>query len=232
MTNLEQTKILVASCDKNQDTFEPFHHCWEKYWPNHPEIIYSTETLLNPYYKTINKNYDINLWTKRIRETVQEIDSKFILLVCDDIFLRKNVNIQDIESKLDLLINNIGALHLERQFDSFDTPYYNGTILRNISGKYQTAVCCGIWTKEALLTCFNVPDIDPWQFEKLNKTFGYRFLITKNGLLDWGYYKPDGKKQWFGLQKGKWCIETKHFFEAEGIKIDYDKRGLVDGEFR
>ena len=38
--------ILVASCDKNGDIFEAFHHCIEKYWKNHPEIIYATETLI------------------------------------------------------------------------------------------------------------------------------------------------------------------------------------------
>lgn len=49
-------KILVISCDKYGDTFEPFHHCMEKYWPDHPEIFYSTETVKNPYYETICKN--------------------------------------------------------------------------------------------------------------------------------------------------------------------------------
>ena len=49
--------ILVMSSDNNQDTFELFHYCLEKNWPNHPEVIYSTETVINPYYKTICRNY-------------------------------------------------------------------------------------------------------------------------------------------------------------------------------
>ncbi len=52
-------KILVLSCDNYSDLFEPFHYCIEKYWPEHPEIIYTTETIINPYYKTICKNYPI-----------------------------------------------------------------------------------------------------------------------------------------------------------------------------
>ena len=66
-------KIIVTSCDKNEDIFYPFYHCMEKYWKNHPEIIYITETISNPYYKTINKDYPIELWTKRIREDLKEI---------------------------------------------------------------------------------------------------------------------------------------------------------------
>ena len=49
-------KILVISCDKYEDTFTPFHYCMEKYWPEHPEIFYSTESVINPYYKTIPFN--------------------------------------------------------------------------------------------------------------------------------------------------------------------------------
>ena len=48
-------KILVLSCDKNIDTFDAFSHCMEKYYKNHPEVIYTTETVKNPYYKTICK---------------------------------------------------------------------------------------------------------------------------------------------------------------------------------
>ena len=44
-------KIIVISCDKNEDLFKPFYHCIEKYWPNHPEIVYSTESVVNPFYK-------------------------------------------------------------------------------------------------------------------------------------------------------------------------------------
>ena len=53
-------KIVVFSCDKDEDTFEPFHHCMEKYYPGHPEIIYATESVINPYYKTITKDYPLN----------------------------------------------------------------------------------------------------------------------------------------------------------------------------
>lgn len=52
-------KILVLSCDKNQDLFYPFYHCLEKYWPEHPEVIYSTESIANKFYKTISLDYDL-----------------------------------------------------------------------------------------------------------------------------------------------------------------------------
>ena len=83
-------KILVLSCDKNEDLFKPFYHCIEKYWPNHPEIVYSTESVVNPFYKTISLNYDLEHWTDRVRETVKQIDDDYILFMVDDIFIRES----------------------------------------------------------------------------------------------------------------------------------------------
>ena len=79
-------KILVLSCDKNVDTFFPFYHCMEKYYPDHPEVIFATETVVNPYYKTICKSYPLDKWTRRIRETLAEIDDDKILIMIDDCF--------------------------------------------------------------------------------------------------------------------------------------------------
>ena len=81
--------MLILSCDKSKDLFEPFYKCVEKYYPNHPEIIYLTETIKNPYYKTICKDYPLELWTKRVREALKEINDDKILLMMDDNFIRQ-----------------------------------------------------------------------------------------------------------------------------------------------
>ena len=113
-------KIVVLSCDKNDDTFEPFHHCLEKYYLNHPEVIYFTETKKNPYYKTICKNYPLNQWTKRIRESLQEVDDNKILIMVDDVFIRKLVDEERIKYACDNLKDNIACMNFELAFDSAD----------------------------------------------------------------------------------------------------------------
>ena len=81
-------KIVVLSCDKNKDLFEPFFYCMEKYWPQHPQIVYSTETIINPFYVTINFNYDLEHWTDRIRKTLKRLKDDYVLLMVDDIFYK------------------------------------------------------------------------------------------------------------------------------------------------
>ena len=213
------------SCDKNKDLFDPFMLCIEKYWQDHPEIIYCTETIENPHYKTIKKNYDISKWTRRVREAVQEIDSDYILLTIDDLFIREKVDTSKINNLSTFLIGHIASINFEFSFDSLDLPLTEEIYFRNQQGKFKVSCMCHLWQKKELLDLFDY-DIDPWQFEKNNKAKDYTFLISKNGdLLNWG--KRHDTWKW-GIVKGKWTHETKDFFDKENIKVDYNVRGFID----
>ena len=217
-------KILVASCDKNEDLFEPFHHCLEKYWPNHPEVIYSTETIKNPYYKTICKNYSIEKWTTRIKETAREIDDRYILLMCDDIFLIDYVDDFKVNSLIKYFDKNTASINLHKSGDPNNIKIDELVSERSEKGNYKTSVMCSLWKKWKLLKVFNW-DTDPWKFETANIHRGYRYLSVNDLILKWGY---NWKGDIFGVYRGKWVKKTVDFLNKEGLNIDYSKRGYYD----
>ena len=219
-------KIVVMSCDKNKDLWKPFYLCMEKYWKNHPEIIYSTETIENPYYKTICCNLPIEKWTKRVVETVKDLSCKHILLMVDDIFIREMVDNDLIWHLTTYVHDNIASLNFEFSFDKQDILIYNDLMLRNQFGKFKLSCMCQMWQKRAILDLFNV-EKDCWRFEKDNKCKNYNFLISKNGnYINWG--KRHDTWKW-GIVKGKWTKECKEFFIKEGITdINYEERGFID----
>lgn len=218
-------KILVCSCDKNIDTFEPFYKCMEKYWSNHPEIIYVTETIKNPYYKTICKNYDFDKWTKRIREALKEIDDDIILFTTDDNFIREPVDVERIKYIENVLKDNIACFNFEKSFDSNDIPsQYNGFKKKNLKGVAVNSLMCGMWQKKALMDALNIT-CRPWEIERLNIALDYEYYINSGDfIINVGYVfqKP------FALTRGKWAREIVSFFDKEGIEIDYQKRGFYD----
>lgn len=218
-------KILVLSCDKNEDTFEIFYHCMEKYYPEHPEIIYSTETIQNPYYKTICKDYSIERWTKRIRETLQEINDEQILIIVDDCFIRTQVDVDRIKYACDNLKGNIACFNFEKSFDSNDEETnLKGFKKRRHGADYEVSIMCGLWDKEKLLNVIK-EDSNPWEVEGKQNNCNYDYYINSGDyIIDWGY-----KTFIFtGICKGKWCRNVVPFFEKEGIKIDYERRGFCD----
>ena len=218
-------KILVLSCDNNNDTFEPFHHCIEKYWKNHPEIIYSTETIQNPYYKTISKNYPLEQWTKRIRETLKEIDDNKILVMIDDCFVRNKVDEERIKYACDNLKDNIAMFNFEKSFDSNDEETnLKGFKKRKHGSPYEVSIMCGLWNKEKLVNVLQ-GEHNPWEVEGNQNNCGYDYYINSGDyIIDWGYETFI----FTGICKGKWCRNVVPFFEKEGIKIDYERRGFCD----
>lgn len=217
--------IVVCSCDKDGDLFEAFHHCIEKYYPSHPEIIYATETIKNPYYKTINKNYPLKQWTKRIRETLQEINDNQILLMIDDIFIREPVDTNRIDYAKTILKGNVALINFEKVFNQEDEECgLDRFKMRKKGSEYEISLMCGLWDKEKLIDILE-KDSDPWTVEYNQETKGYDYLINSGDyIINWGYktFHP------VGLIKGKWARECKKFFDNEGIKIDYSKRGFYD----
>lgn len=217
--------IVVCSCDKDKDLFYPFYHCMEKYYPNHPKIIYSIETIKNPYYETISKNYPLEKWTKRIRETLKEISDNEILLMIDDIFIRRQVDTKRIDYARANLKGNIAMFNFEKVFNPEDKESgLDGFKIRKKGSDYELSIMCGLWNKEKLIHILE-KDSDPWSVEYNQDTKGYDYLInSEDYIIDWGYktFNP------VGVVKGKWAREIVDFFKKEGIEMDYEKRGFIN----
>ena len=156
-------KILVCSCDKDEDLFEPFHHCIEKYWPDHPEVIYLTNTVDNTYYPTIKKNYPLSQWTRGVREAVQEIDASYILLMVDDVFFTGITNSDEVlalEKNIPIDVASINLQVMSEQRRESGKYLGNNLWLMPEGSTYQTSVMCSLWGRKKLLDVFNV-DKDP-----------------------------------------------------------------------
>ena len=220
-------QILVMSCDKNRDLFYPFFHCMEKYWPDHPQINYSTETIRNPFYKTYSANYPLEQWTRRVRDTAKQIKDDRILLMCDDVFLRAAPNKELIDKMLADIKGNVAAFNFETSCYKDDIALNEYSLKRAPNGAYKTSVMCQLWNKDKLIRIMDC-DLDPWKFEYANRHTNYDFLILKNNLaLDWGHYKYGDK---WGIYRNSWVKETADFLNKEGLTIDYSKRGFYEGK--
>ena len=217
--------ILVLSCDKNEDIFYPFYKCMEKYWKGHPEIIYATESVKNPYYRTISYNEPLWKWTKRIRQTLEDIEDDKILLMIDDCFIRKNVDVERIEYLEKKLDGNVAAFCFEKSYDENDEETdIDGMKKRKHGAVYEVSINCGLYDRKKLIDLLK-GEHNPWEVEGIQDNRGYDFYINDGDyIIDWGYeaFKPTG------LFKGKWCRNIIQFFKDEEIEMNYERRGFYD----
>ena len=206
--------IAVLSCDKNEDTFLPFCHFMERYYPNHPEIIYFTEGIINPFYKTIPIKRTLEKWTKGFREFLNQIDDEQILLMIDDCFIRKPVDFKRIEYASEHLNGNIALMNFEKSWDVNDEPTdLIGWKKRKHGSEFEVSLLCGLWQKEKLLKVVE-RDCSPWEIELEQDNCGFDYYINSGDyIIDWGYrtFQPVGKV------KGKWTKETVEFLKRNGL---------------
>jgi len=226
-------KILVLSCDKYEDTFAPFHYCIEKYWPDHPEIIYTTETVINPYYKTVCKNTE---WNDRTLAAVNEIDDDYILMMCDDVFIRKPVDTNRLKYLLEAAktlddfccMSFISDIMPRNSLMIIPVNNYTDIGWRKYD-KYSNSVNCTLWKKERLVECLSGVPISIDNFESdINRFHGkYYSSINGNWPISWG---RENKKRRVALVRGKWTTECVRFFNSENYFIDFSKRGIIEGD--
>lgn len=214
--------IFVASCDKNADLFEPFHHCLEKYWAKHPKVVYCTESVRNPYYKTICKDYPLEQWTRRIRESLAEIKDDLVLFMVDDIFIRHQVDEKRIKYISNLFGGNLALVNLEKEWDDNEETGLDRLKRRPQGKMFRISLMCGVWDRLKLIDILE-GDHDPWFVENAQPCKDYEYYINSGDyIIDWGYktFIP------FGVFQGKWEHEAEAFFKQEGLEIDYEKRGF------
>ena len=218
-------KIAVLSCDKNEETFAPFHHCMEKYWPNHPEVIYFTENIQNPYYKTISVGRSLDKWTVGFRKFLKMIEDNQILLMIDDCFIRRPVDTKRIEYISRILKGNIAMFNFELSYDPSDEPSdIIGFKKKKHGSEFEVSIMCGLWQRNKLLKVMK-RDCSPWEIELNQDNCGFDYYINSGDyIIDWGYktFQP------CGLVKGKWAKETIDFLKSEGLVVDFEKKGFLE----
>lgn len=216
--------ITVLSCSKNEDTFYPFYCLMERYWPNHPEIVYFTNGIVNPFYKTIVVPCELLDWTRGFREFLKLIEDDQVLMMIDDCFIRQPVDTERIEEASRILKGNIALMNFEKSWDPADElTGIDGWKKRQHGSSFEVSLMCGLWDKNKLLDVIK-RDCDPWTIELVQDNCGYDYYINSGDyIIDWGYktFRP------CGIVKGKWTRECMDYLTSEGFNIDFNQRGYI-----
>ena len=208
--------ITVLSCSKNEDTFLPFCHFMERYYPNHPRIVYLTDGIKNPFYETIPVKNNLETWTRGFREFLNQIEDDYVLLMIDDCFIRKPVDIKRIEEAEQIIRQNekIALMNFEKAWDCSDEPTgFEGWKKRKHGSQFEVSLLCGLWDKRKLLKVVE-RDCSPWEIEENQMGYGFDYYINDGDyIIDWGYkaFQPVGKV------KGRWTEETIEYLKKEGL---------------
>ncbi len=234
--------VLVTSCDNYEDAWNPFFTLFSIMWQDCPYPLFlNTETknyahekleitCLHPT-RPAKKNKTIS-WSNRLRQAVEQIDAPYILFFLEDFFLMSEVRADVVEKCL---------THMEETSDVgfvnfYSDPHTSEVVWDEFSPidpeyDYGINTMTALWNKEYLLAILR--DENPWDFEffatRRAKKMPYRCLTHLKEfppVFDYSIKIENG----YGIYQGKWLKNNQSLFEKHGIKVDLEKRGVIDPE--
>jgi glycosyltransferase involved in cell wall biosynthesis len=218
-----KTAVLIMSCDKYQDLWQPFFTLYNKYWKHDYKTYIGTETKECKYATTIKTQ---GVWSKRVREALEQIDSEYIIFLLDDFFFHREVDQTRIEYVLSQFDKETASVNLEQAYDEQDIEStLKGFKLRQNKRPYLNSCQPTIWNRKKLIERLQ-KDQTPHEWELSTVDSPYKHYINAEELVfDIGYYKE--RKPWCVVQ-GKWAVECRDLFKRENIDVDFNQRGFFD----
>ena len=222
MENKNNLSILVLSCDKYSDLWSPFFACFFKSWVDCEYPVYlgaNKQSFGDSRVRTILSGEDRG-WSSSVRKIIEQIDSEYILILLEDLFLVKNVDAAKFRECFSVLLkNNFQHCHIDQR------PKPESIIEQGIGvyvkGMPYRVNVLGLWKKSYLLGLL-LDGESPWNFEIMGS---YR-----SSYIDGFFCLPAGMFEVINtVEKGKWFSDKLKIAQKMGLEIDTSKRGALGG---
>lgn len=237
--------ILINTCDKFEDCWDPFFKLWSLYWKDCKGTVY-----LNTEYKDYSfPNLDIisvkgcsthgipknkrATWSQCLKWAIEIMDTELILYLQEDYFLNGKVKNEMLEHYLKYMADHpeIPCIQLTTDGIPVREIYDKKEHLHYSNPKHFSYVSCqaSIWRKDILTKLIREHE-SAWNFEwwgsKRAYYLGIKFLtLNHDWLKDGNDIIPYIKT---GVIGGKWYHPVVDLFNKHGIQIDFSRRGFFD----
>ena len=226
---MKDTSVLIYSCDKYADVWGPFFTLFYRYW-DCPYPVYVTtesEQCMLPEVMTINT--DAPTWTERIKAAVDQLPTKYVIGMCEDMFFRRKVDQKTISNCISTMEedDNIANFNFEKEYDWVERGYIVRFGKKPKGSQYRKTCQPTLWRRSVLSELLDCK-MSAWEWEMSPTPDDHDFYVwtgdERDLVFEYGYHNHE----WFGIQKGKWVLhDVQPLFEKEGINIDLSIRGIV-----
>lgn len=214
--------ILVVSCDKYSDLWNPFFKSFFRFWPDCPFDIY---LLSNHRYASISKvkslliGSDIS-WSDNLYKGLDYLKEDYVFLFLDDLFLFDFVKTDEVLKLFTWIVeSNVNYVRMnpspkpDKRYNELVGIVSRGTI-------YRTSTVLSVWKKDILLNLLKTGE-SAWDFEIYGSLRSDKYE---------NYYSTLGKYFSFmnGVIKGKWRRSSVKMLKSLGIEIDLNKREIMN----
>ena len=223
--------LIVSSCDKCSDLWQPFFYLVKKNWPDFYRRVYlCTDSETFAY-----DEFDIacplrmqsgSTWSENLMTLLKRMDEDHVLLMLEDFWLKEKVDETQLHQCEEIIKNDstIGFICLVHQLDpSPDNPAsenYPYLIEYGQNTPYRVTTQAGLWRRDYLLSLLRKHE-SAWWFEmfgsKRSKRSEYHSYVVEKSVFSY----DDGGV----LFRGCYVEEYINFFKDDkNISINPKRR--------
>lgn len=235
--------ILINTCDKFEDCWDPFFKLWSIYWSDCKGKVYLNTEFKDYYYdglditavkgckgKTFKGKFAT--WSQCLKWALDKVEDEIVLYMQEDYFLKSRVENDAVEKYVALMLEHkdIQCIHLTDQSVVADSPsnydHLDEVALRQ---RYRVSCQAALWRKEELYRLILEYE-NAWEFEEFGSQrsaiIGSRYLCVSRDYVQLDKYEII-PYIFTGIVQGRWLEQTKPLFEKHGIKMDWNHRGFL-----
>ena len=238
-----QYSILINTCDKFEDCWDPFFKLFKLYWSDCRGSIYlNTEyqdysypgLSVVPVKGCVGKSFKgkFATWSSCLKWALDKMDSDIVLYMQEDYFLKAPVKNDLVEKYVKLMYEHpdIKCIHLTDQavrtcvkseFENLDIVEFNQ--------RYRVSCQAALWRREELYALIREYE-DAWLFEEFGSqrsaVMKSKYLCVSRDFVKLNQFEII-PYIFTGIVQGRWFEETVPLFEKHGIEMDFTKRGML-----
>ena len=235
--------ILINTCDKFEDCWDPFFKLWTIYWPDCKGKLYLNTEYKDYSYpglnitpvkgcrgKTFKGKYAT--WSQCLRWALEQIDTDIVLYMQEDYFLKDKVKNEIVEEYVELMYDHldIKCIHLTDQAVKAEgKSNYDHLDLVLQKQRYRISCQAALWRKEELMDIIRDYE-SAWQFEEFGSqrsaVMNHQYLVVDRTWVKLNEFELI-PYIFTGIVQGRWMEQTAPLFQKHGIEMDFSKRGFL-----
>lgn len=229
--------IIIMSCDSYSDIWEPLVESIERFWSDCPFDIYicsEKKEFSHSWIKNIKVGERAS-WGKMLHHVLDTVNTPNVIYFQEDYLLKGKTNNTELLNLIDIY-EKTNAAYL--RLLPWPGPDIKHSLYKEVgicfpNSQYRTSLQAAIWDVQVLKSITNLDDdgrFESWSIERSN-AIDREFLcvMPKSDHPNINQH-PSYAIDYFatGVFQGKWLKECLHTFEPLGIKIDTNKRGVMN----
>ncbi|MBA2796622.1 hypothetical protein [Streptococcus porcinus] len=227
MKSLEDVSLLIIGYDPYRDVWDHYFELLNKYWSDRPKTYLATNILTPDYIGvTVLPTSQDAEWSKKVYDSLDYIDTKYVILLLEDFFTTRKVDNSRISDLMEIIKENqiqYCKLLNQAKFRGEKFKEYGHLRISEKSDMYAISLQPAVWEKSFLKECVGPENYNAWIFE----LYKARTLNVNNDKINVLSDDRNILEITHAIVQSNYLRKAVRVFNKQNYKLNFSQRGVM-----